>query len=164
MYDMRDRCADTVRLTPVRSGSLPREHIRDVYTAKSWLQFDQAVERLGHPKDQAAAEGRPIGFYFLKPEIIPHNGYGIHRFAGDNSKVAEFEVSLRFDTTPVCHSLKSLQTEKTLIGSRVQCPGSIGITVSFIPDAGPANAVVVNQYRSARVSLALSNQLYLFLF
>lgn len=73
------------------SGSLPREHIRDTYADGSWDKFNELVERVGEP-DEDEAKTRPIGFYFLKPEIIPHNGHGVHRFLPDGHAVQEFEV------------------------------------------------------------------------
>ncbi|KAK4046848.1 hypothetical protein OIO90_006424 [Microbotryomycetes sp. JL221] len=69
-----------------KNGSLPREHVRDTYCNGSWDEFNGAVDKIGEPFDETAAKERPIGFYFLKPEIIPHNGFGVHRFDGVGNK------------------------------------------------------------------------------
>lgn len=77
----------------LHSGSLPREHVRDQYAGGSWAKFDEIVDRIGYPSHEQAPT-RPIGFYFLKHEIIPHNAHGIHHFEGEEGKaVEEFEVS-----------------------------------------------------------------------
>ncbi|ORY76517.1 hypothetical protein BCR35DRAFT_305745 [Leucosporidium creatinivorum] len=73
-----------------KNGSLPREHIRDQYAEGSWDKFNDLVDNIGYPTLEQAPT-RPIGFYFLKHEIIPHNGYGIHHFEGaDGHAVEEF--------------------------------------------------------------------------
>ncbi|GAA6001886.1 xylulokinase [Rhodotorula paludigena] len=64
-----------------KNGSLSREYVRDRYAEGSWETFSRLVEEAGVPTVEAA-ETRPIGFYFLKHEIIPHNGYGVHHFEG----------------------------------------------------------------------------------
>ncbi|KAM0786269.1 hypothetical protein ACM66B_007066 [Microbotryomycetes sp. NB124-2] len=76
-----------------KNGSLPREHVRDVYANGSWDEFNALVDKAGEP-DDVEAKTRPIGFYFLKPEIIPHHGYGVHRFEGDGRAVKEFKDPL----------------------------------------------------------------------
>lgn len=76
----------------VISGSLPREHVRDQYANGSWDVFNEHVESIGAPTVEQAAS-RDIGFYFLKPEIIPHRAYGVHRFSKGKS-LKEFDVSL----------------------------------------------------------------------
>ena len=50
------------------------------------------MERLGDPASEDAVHTRPLGFYFLKPEIIPHNAYGTHRFDASGQRIEEFEV------------------------------------------------------------------------
>jgi len=49
------------------------------------------MEAIGDPASEQAVSERPLGFYFLKPEIIPHNAYGTHRFAASGERIEEFE-------------------------------------------------------------------------
>lgn len=60
------------------------------------------MEAIGDPASEQAVSERPLGFYFLKPEIIPHNAYGTHRFAASGERIEEFEVNIlcgRLDST-----------------------------------------------------------------
>lgn len=75
----------------VCSGSLPREWVRDQYAGASWDTFGQHMEAIGDPASQDSVQTRPLGFYFLKPEIIPHNAYGTHRFDAEGVRIDEFE-------------------------------------------------------------------------
>lgn len=51
------------------SGSLPREHVRDLYAEGSWDVFNRLVEKHDSP-EMEEVETRPLLFAFLKPEII----------------------------------------------------------------------------------------------
>ncbi|WFD32654.1 xylulokinase [Malassezia sp. CBS 17886] len=59
-----------------KNGSLAREWARDTYCSGRWDVFDDAVA-------SARAPGGGIGFYWLRPEIIPWNARGVHRFERD---------------------------------------------------------------------------------
>lgn len=50
------------------------------------------MESIGDPSSEDDVHNRPLGFYFLKPEIIPHNAYGTHRFDASGVRMGEFEV------------------------------------------------------------------------
>lgn len=83
------------------SGSLARESVRDTYSKGSWELFNQQVEDAGQPRGESIAQ-RPFGFYFLKPEIIPRNVYGVHRFTPEGEVIKEFEVSIVFTLIVPC--------------------------------------------------------------
>ena len=51
------------------------------------------MEAIGDPEDTKAVQSRPLGFFFLKPEIIPHNAYGTHRFDASGKRIEEFQDS-----------------------------------------------------------------------
>ncbi|GAA5878909.1 hypothetical protein JCM8547_007550 [Rhodosporidiobolus lusitaniae] len=75
-----------------KNGSLPREYVRDRYANGRWDVFDELVAKAGNPSSSDEAALRPIGFYFLKKEIIPRGANGIFHFEGDSpSAVEEFE-------------------------------------------------------------------------
>jgi xylulokinase len=61
-----------------KSGSLAREYVRDRYCSSSWDQFNNALEkgRCRSKDDQV----RKIGFYWLKPDIIPSNAEGVYKY------------------------------------------------------------------------------------
>lgn len=63
-----------------KSGSLAREWVRDEYSEKDWGVFNNDVEtyKLPGPGEQGDAR---VGFYWLRPEIIPAGASGLHRYA-----------------------------------------------------------------------------------
>ncbi|KAL8278261.1 hypothetical protein RQP46_009293 [Phenoliferia psychrophenolica] len=77
-----------------KNGSLPREAVRDQYAGGAWSQFDRLVEEFPSPKPPSEVSQRELGFWFLKPEIIPHNGYGTHRFNASAGVLTEFKDPL----------------------------------------------------------------------
>lgn len=74
-----------------KSGSLAREWVRDQFCGSNWDQFNADVEahRLG-----SGGEKR-VGFYWLRPEIIPAGASGVHRYQSASSagweKVEHFQ-------------------------------------------------------------------------
>lgn len=77
-----------------KSGSLAREWVRDQYSSSSWDTFNADVDqhRLQNEKD----EEKRVGFYWLRPEIIPSGASGVHRYtkaarSSDWNKVESFE-------------------------------------------------------------------------
>ncbi len=72
-----------------KSGSLAREWVRDQYCKADWDTFNADVEafRLGDGEKR-------VGFYWLRPEIIPSGASGVHRYIAGNadewSKVDNF--------------------------------------------------------------------------
>ena len=77
-----------------KSGSLAREWIRDQYCHWSWDTFNANVEAF--KLDHAGEREQRVGFYWLRPEIIPSGASGIHRYtshSGDKegwNKVTDF--------------------------------------------------------------------------
>ncbi|KAJ1028467.1 hypothetical protein NDA16_001633 [Ustilago loliicola] len=74
-----------------KSGSLARERIRDQYSNSSWDTFNTDAERFRLQQDQGE---KRVGFYWLRPEIIPSGASGIHRYTSNTSewtKVDDFE-------------------------------------------------------------------------
>ncbi|KAJ9478000.1 Xylulose kinase [Pseudozyma hubeiensis] len=74
-----------------KSGSLAREWIRDQYCSSNWDTFNADVDK---HKLERGKEQR-IGFYWLRPEIIPSGASGIHRHTkqaadGEWQKVQDF--------------------------------------------------------------------------
>lgn len=65
-----------------KNGSLAREWARDTYAAGTWARFDAALE--------AAPEPRGTGFYWLRPEILPWDARGVHRFDEGGKRIDEF--------------------------------------------------------------------------
>ncbi|WFD34899.1 xylulokinase [Malassezia cuniculi] len=59
-----------------KNGSLAREWVRDTYCDADWSSFDKSLCRT----DACDA----TGFYWLRPEIIPYDARGVHRFVRDN--------------------------------------------------------------------------------
>jgi len=75
-----------------KNGSLTREHIRDLYTAKDWTKFNDLLQ-----KTPPGNNGN-IGFYFKEMEITPKADIGIHRFDPSGNLVKEFssaEIDIR---------------------------------------------------------------------
>lgn len=76
-----------------KNGSLAREHVRDKYFASSWEHFDRAVES-SRPKGSIDLRSQ-TGFWWLKPEIIPADASGVHKYVttsqGTTEKVDEFQ-------------------------------------------------------------------------
>ncbi|CDW98364.1 hypothetical protein [Sporisorium scitamineum] len=73
-----------------KSGSLAREWIRDQYCSSSWDTFNADVDKFKFEEGE-----KRIGFYWLRPEIIPSGASGVHRYtkqraAGDWQKVNDF--------------------------------------------------------------------------
>ena len=60
-----------------KNGSLTREWVRDTYCGGDWDTFNAALAEGGeqHPERQG------VGFYWLRPEILPWDARGVHRFA-----------------------------------------------------------------------------------
>ncbi|TKY87331.1 hypothetical protein EX895_004008 [Sporisorium graminicola] len=69
-----------------KSGSLAREWIRDQYCASSWDTFNADVERYKLEDGE-----KRIGFYWLRPEIIPSGASGVHRYAKQTGAAAGSE-------------------------------------------------------------------------
>lgn len=65
-----------------KNASLAREWVRDTYCDGHWGTFDAAV--------QAAAPGAAAGFYWLRPEIIPWDARGVHRFDSTGTQIEAF--------------------------------------------------------------------------
>lgn len=59
-----------------KNGSLTREWVRDTYCDGSWDTFNAAIDEGGasHPDRQG------VGFYWIRPEILPWDARGVHRF------------------------------------------------------------------------------------
>ncbi|KAM0747657.1 actin-like ATPase domain-containing protein [Meredithblackwellia eburnea MCA 4105] len=74
-----------------KNGSLPRELVRDNYAGGEWGEFNELVKMYPQPKDEEDAREREVGFWWLKPEIVPHNGFGIHKFDKDGNRIEEFK-------------------------------------------------------------------------
>jgi xylulokinase len=76
-----------------KNGSLAREAIRDQYFESSWDNFNQAVES-ARPKGQDDILTQ-TGFWWLKPEIIPANASGVHKYSTTSQRhtadVAEYQ-------------------------------------------------------------------------
>ena len=70
-----------------KNGSLAREWVRDTYFGGAWDAFDRAL--------RAAAADPPskhgLGFYWLKPEIIPWDARGVHRYTHDGARWARLD-------------------------------------------------------------------------
>lgn len=70
-----------------KNGSLAREWARDTFCVGSWDEFNAAL---------APDHTDSVGFYWLRPEIIPYDARGVHRFvrSGDEwTRVADFADS-----------------------------------------------------------------------
>ena len=91
-----------------KNGSLAREHIRDTYFASSWDDFNEAVEK-SRPRNE---QDRPsqAAFWWLKPEIIPANASGVHKYAGDK-QVDEF-------ASPATNAIAILESQMLSYRSR----------------------------------------------
>ncbi|SPO23451.1 probable XKS1 - xylulokinase [Ustilago trichophora] len=63
-----------------KSGSLAREWVRDQYCQADWDRFNGDVEEF---KLKQEGEKR-VGFYWLRPEIIPSGASGVHRYTTAN--------------------------------------------------------------------------------
>ncbi|CBQ72155.1 probable XKS1-xylulokinase [Sporisorium reilianum SRZ2] len=73
-----------------KSGSLAREWIRDQYCQRSWDVFNADVERFRLREGEGE---KRVGFYWLRPEIIPAGASGVHRYTkqtGGWAKADEF--------------------------------------------------------------------------
>lgn len=74
-----------------KSGSLAREWIRDQYSNSNWDTFNADAEKFKLQQDD---RGKRVGFYWLRPEIIPSGASGIHRYvsstAAEWNKVEDF--------------------------------------------------------------------------
>ncbi|PWY99057.1 putative XKS1-xylulokinase [Testicularia cyperi] len=87
-----------------KSGSLAREWVRDQFCAKDWDTFNKDVET--HGLQTGAKDGR-VGFYWLRPEIIPAGASGLHRYTesdGQWNKVDDF-------STPGMNAAAILETQ-----------------------------------------------------
>ncbi|PWN47833.1 actin-like ATPase domain-containing protein [Violaceomyces palustris] len=62
-----------------KNGSLAREWVRDRFFDSDWESFNLGAIR-NRPSEKVGRVER-AGFYWLKPEIIPPNAEGIHRFS-----------------------------------------------------------------------------------
>lgn len=68
-----------------KNGSLAREWVRDTYCASDWDVFNAAVGAASMRNIEAA------GFYWLKPEIIPYDARGVHRYENNKDAWASVE-------------------------------------------------------------------------
>jgi xylulokinase len=97
-----------------KNGSLAREYIRDQYFDSSWDLFNQAVES-SRPKN---AKDLPtqIGFWWLKPDIIPSNASGTFKYVCPRNStpksVPEFE-------SPSTNAIAILESQMLNYQSRV---------------------------------------------
>lgn len=66
-----------------KNGSLAREWVRDTYCHGTWTEFNEAMHASPTPS-------HGTGFYWRRPEIIPWNASGVHRFAPDGQRLEEF--------------------------------------------------------------------------
>ncbi|GAA6033055.1 hypothetical protein JCM8097_000121 [Rhodosporidiobolus ruineniae] len=138
-----------------KNGSLPREYVRDRYAGGQWEVFDKLVVDAGYPVTADEAAHRPIGFYFLKKEIIPRNAHGIFHFEGNNlTAVEEFSdpsfnaravlesqfLSFRQRTTNMLSSTTGLPLRIYAVGgaSANQCIKNTLATVLAAPVYQPA--------------------------
>jgi len=68
-----------------KNGSLTREDVRNRVAKGSWKEFSEALART------QPGNGGQVGFFIKEPEITPPIlKTGIHRFASDDSRVAQF--------------------------------------------------------------------------
>jgi xylulokinase len=75
-----------------KSGSLAREWVRDQYCSADWDTFNADVEK---HRIESTSHKR-VGFYWLRPEIIPAGASGVHRYTtassqSDWNKVDDFD-------------------------------------------------------------------------
>lgn len=68
-----------------KNGSLAREWVRDAYASGTWAGFDEALQTAPLPLQHGT------GFFWLRPEIIPWNARGIHRFNEHGEPIEAFE-------------------------------------------------------------------------
>ncbi|WVW80699.1 hypothetical protein I302_102685 [Kwoniella bestiolae CBS 10118] len=73
-----------------KNGSLTREHVRNLYFNKSWDAFNAAVEAL-RPRSFDDLPSR-AAFWWLLPDIVPHNAHGIYKYTTDPTSGPYFEV------------------------------------------------------------------------
>ncbi len=104
------------------------------------------METIGDPASEDAVQTRPLGFYFLKPEIIPHNAYGTHRFDASGQRIEEFEVS----HLSKCTGSGLIVGGVTGLG--FQCKSSAGGTVPFIQIKSRSYGSISYKDRVASVS------------
>lgn len=86
-----------------KNGSLAREWVRNTYCGKSWDAFDQAIETSA----QHAPGSEGVGFYWLRPEILPWDARGTHRF---QRKGREWEQVSEF-TDPRSNAMAMVQSQ-----------------------------------------------------
>ncbi|WFD00182.1 xylulokinase [Malassezia yamatoensis] len=85
-----------------KNGSLSREWVRDTYCNSNWDEFNAAIDDgvAKHPDRQG------VGFYWLRPEILPWEARGVHRYECRDKKweqVQEFE-SARYNARAIVQS------------------------------------------------------------
>jgi xylulokinase len=95
-----------------KNGSLAREHIRDRYFHSSWTSFNAAVEtsRSRHAEDLCSQ----LGFYWLKPDMIPANASGIHRYTSSSDSSGAKQATRVAEYTPPSDNAVAILTSQML--------------------------------------------------
>ncbi|UZJ54916.1 hypothetical protein CBS101457_004236 [Exobasidium rhododendri] len=110
-----------------KNGSLARERIRDDYFDSSWDTFNQAVEA-SRPKD-AHDVLRQTGFWWPKPEIIPDDATGVHKYIdsvevnrGQTHKVTDFDPPSRNASAILESQMMSFRSRASaILGGKDEC-------------------------------------------
>lgn len=79
-----------------KNASLAREWARNTYCHGTWDAFNSAMQASPTPKNGT-------GFFWLRPEIIPWNAHGLHRFNEHGDSIADF-VDVRYNVPAMVQS------------------------------------------------------------
>ncbi|EPQ26654.1 uncharacterized protein PFL1_05634 [Pseudozyma flocculosa PF-1] len=92
-----------------KSGSLAREWVRDEFCESSWDRFNADVEstRL----EEGEGKEQRVGFYWLRPEIIPDGASGVHRYARPTSSSAGEFTRVPSFSKASCNASAILETQ-----------------------------------------------------
>eukprot|EP01063_Lacrimia_lanifica_P015481 TRINITY_DN2222_c2_g3_i1.p2 TRINITY_DN2222_c2_g3~~TRINITY_DN2222_c2_g3_i1.p2 ORF type:complete len:549 (+),score=202.88 TRINITY_DN2222_c2_g3_i1:61-1707(+) len=114
------------------NGSLTREHVRDRAVGKDWGKFEDAL------KNTAVGNRGKLGYYFLRREIVPQGGEGVHRFNAAGRRVEAFtpEEDIRAVVEGQCLSMRLHAAELGL-----ECTPSA--TRIFVTGGGSRSAGIV---------------------
>lgn len=110
-----------------KNGSLAREYVRDEYFDSSWDAFNAAVE--ANRSKKAGDTLDRTGFYWLKPDIIPANALGIHKYSRETSvTIAEKVLDFKDRST---NAIAILESQMISYRSRVSAIlGEVGSSSS----------------------------------
>ncbi|SPC67183.1 probable XKS1 - xylulokinase [Ustilago sp. UG-2017b] len=111
-----------------KSGSLAREWIRDQYSNSNWDTFNADAEKY---KLQAKEGEKRVGFYWLRPEIIPSGASGIHRYTSSPPSSSEWNKAKDFEMAGM-NTAAILETQ--LLNYRYRSSSIVSGTSSSAPD------------------------------